>query len=77
VGDSGIIVPYGNDDHTCVAIVEAIIHMDGSKARERARCFSRGGKQELVRSLIKSLTKQKVVVDFSTGKMYPCEPFEV
>jgi glycosyltransferase involved in cell wall biosynthesis len=55
VEETGIIVPYGNDDHTCVAVVEAIIHMDGSKARERARYFSRGRKQEAVRKLIKEL----------------------
>jgi glycosyltransferase involved in cell wall biosynthesis len=76
VQDNGIIVPYGDIKSTTKDIIKAM-SMDGSKARERARCFSRERKQELVRSLIKSLTKQKIVVDLSTGKMYPCEPFEV
>jgi glycosyltransferase involved in cell wall biosynthesis len=54
VGDSGIIVPYGNAWVTTASILEAM-DMDGSKARERARCFNREKKQEAIGHLIGSI----------------------
>src|SRR5208337_5297666 len=55
VQDTGIIVPYGDVSATTNAINKAMT-MDGFKARERARYFSRERKQDAVRELIKSLT---------------------
>ncbi|MFA5247901.1 MAG: glycosyltransferase [Candidatus Paceibacterota bacterium] len=54
VEDTGIIVPYGDVTATINAINKAMT-MDGSKARERARYFSRERKQESVKQLIKEL----------------------
>jgi glycosyltransferase involved in cell wall biosynthesis len=54
VGDTGIIVPYGDVAATVDAINKAMV-MDGTKACERARYFSRGKKQEADRQLIKEL----------------------
>jgi hypothetical protein len=54
VQDTGIIVPYGNHEVTSGAIVEAMF-MNGDKARERARCFSRKRKQKAIGHLIGSL----------------------
>lgn len=54
VGDSGIIVPYGDVTATANAIKKAMT-MDGFKARERARYFSREKKQESIRTLIREL----------------------
>jgi glycosyltransferase involved in cell wall biosynthesis len=69
VGNAGVIVPYGNAWKTVAGVLEAM-HMDGSKARERARYFSRERKQEAVRKLINGMLKP----NFGS---YPCEPFEV
>jgi glycosyltransferase involved in cell wall biosynthesis len=54
VGDTGIIVPYGDPIATAMGIQKAIT-MNGQPARERARFFSREKKQEAVRQLIKRL----------------------
>jgi glycosyltransferase involved in cell wall biosynthesis len=69
VQDTGLIVPYGNHEVTSGAIVEAMT-MDGTKARERARCFSRERKQESIRKLINGILKPRF------GSV-PSEPFEV
>lgn len=54
VGDSGIVVPRENAWKITAGVLKAT-DMDGSKARERARCFSREKKQESIRTLIKEL----------------------
>jgi len=70
VGDSGIVVPYENAWKITAGILEAT-DMDGSKARERARYFSREKKQSAVRYLINEILNKP-----NFGSV-PSEPFEV
>jgi glycosyltransferase involved in cell wall biosynthesis len=55
VGDTGIIVPYGDVEKTRAAVETAML-MEGTPARERARTFSRERKRERVKKLLKELT---------------------
>jgi len=70
VGDAGIIVPYGNAWKATAGVLEAMT-MDGSKARERARYFSRERKQESGRKLINDILNKP------NFRSIPNEPFEV
>ena len=70
VEDTGIIVPYGDVRATARGI-ETAMRMDGSKARERARYFSRERKQEAVRKLINE------IITPNMNSSIPSEPFEV
>jgi glycosyltransferase involved in cell wall biosynthesis len=54
VGDTGIIVPYGDVEKTRTAIETAML-MDGKPARERARIFSKKRKRELIEQFLKEL----------------------
>jgi hypothetical protein len=54
VENTGIVVPYGNVKETARGI-EIAMNMDGSKARERARYFSREKKQAAIKHLIRSI----------------------
>jgi len=71
VGDSGIIVPYGNFIYITADAIERAMTMDGSKARERARYFSREKKQSAVKYLIREILKPNM------NSSCPSEPFEV
>jgi hypothetical protein len=54
VGDTGVIVPYGDVEKTRAAIETAML-MDGAPARELARAFSKERKRKLVEKLLKEL----------------------
>lgn len=57
VGDTGVIVPYGDIEKTKDAILKAM-DMDRKPARDRARLFSREGKKIYIKDLIRKLTQQ-------------------
>jgi glycosyltransferase involved in cell wall biosynthesis len=71
VGDCGIVVPYGNFIYITADAIERAMTMDGSKARERARYFSREKKQSAVKYLIREILKPNM------NSSCPSEPFEV
>jgi glycosyltransferase involved in cell wall biosynthesis len=52
VGDTGVIVPYGDVEKTRAAVEKAML-MDGTPARDRARTFSKERKRERVEKLLK------------------------
>jgi hypothetical protein len=54
VGDSGIVVPYGDVSETIAAIKKAMM-MDGRPARDRARYFSRERKLKAVEEVMGSI----------------------
>jgi len=56
VGHCGFVVPYGDVKATVDAIVKAMV-ADGTKARERARIFSREKKKAQVEALLRHLIK--------------------
>jgi glycosyltransferase involved in cell wall biosynthesis len=55
VGDSGIIVPYGDVEKTELAIMAAL-YMDGSLAREQAKTFNKERKKVLVKELMQTIS---------------------
>jgi glycosyltransferase involved in cell wall biosynthesis len=61
VGDTGVVVPYGNVDATIEAIKKAMT-MDGNKARERAKLFTRERRMGELSKMINELVEPLVSV---------------
>jgi len=71
IGDSGIVVPYGNEYATANAIHLAM-KMDGNIARERAKLYSMSNKLKLLTDLIDNDDLISVVIpSYNSAKWLP------